>query len=168
MLETTRLRLVPLTYDQLVRYAKADNSLERSLNLQDSYEPLSSDLAEALEQVILPSVADPAKNYLYATLWIAISKAENKITGALCMLGEPNENGEVEIGYGTYEAYRGRGMMTEFVAGMIEWAQTQPGVKSITASTDKTNTASYKVLLKNDFIKTGETETMLHWKRAIH
>lgn len=167
MLETKRLRFIPLTYDQLVQYAKADNSLERGLNLHDSNETLSPDLAEALEHAILPAVADPSKNYLYSTLWIAISKAENKITGALCMMGEPNENGEIEIGYGTYEAFRGRGIMTEMVAGIFEWAQTQPRVKSITASTDQTNAASYTVLLKNDFIKTGETETMFQWKREI-
>jgi len=57
--------------------------------------------------------------------------------------------------------------MTEFVGGMINWARTQPLVKSITASTDKTNTASIRVLQKNNFIKIGETETSFHWKFQI-
>jgi RimJ/RimL family protein N-acetyltransferase len=54
--------------------------------------------------------------------------------------------------------------MTEIVSGMIEWAKTQKNVKSIIASTDKTNSASFKVLEKNNFNKIGETATLLNWK----
>ena len=36
------------------------------------------------------------------------------------------------------------------------------------ASTDKTNTASFKVLEKNSFIKIGETETLFNWKVGIN
>ena len=84
--------------------------------------------------------------------------------GDLCMIGEPNAAGEIEIGYGTYEEFQGKGLMTEMVGGIIGWAKTQPLVKSITASTDKTNTASFKVLQNNNFVKTGETETLFYWK----
>lgn len=53
------------------------------------------------------------------------------------------------------------------MSGIIEWAKTQPEIKSIIASTDKTNTASFKVLKKNSFNKIGETETLLNWKYEI-
>lgn len=33
MIETTRLLIRPLTYDQLVKYIKCDHSLEAELNL---------------------------------------------------------------------------------------------------------------------------------------
>jgi RimJ/RimL family protein N-acetyltransferase len=36
--------------------------------------------------------------------------------------------------------------MTEIVRGIIQWTKTQPIVKSIIASTNKDNVASYKVL----------------------
>jgi RimJ/RimL family protein N-acetyltransferase len=109
-------------------------------------------------------VADKTKNYLYSTLWTAISKTENKMIGDLCIVGEPNAAGEIEIGYGTYDAFQGRGYMTEMVGGMIEWAKAQKTVKAIVATTDKTNTASFKVLEKNHFIKISETDTSFHWK----
>ena len=57
--------------------------------------------------------------------------------------------------------------MTEMVGGIIEWARSQPIVKSIIASTDKTNAASFKVLQKNSFIKIGETETSFNWKLEV-
>ena len=78
MIETERLLLKPLTYDQLVKYARCDNSLEKELNLHETSREISYELREALEQTILPNVADITKNYLYSTLWTAILKKENK------------------------------------------------------------------------------------------
>lgn len=167
MIETARLILKPLTYEQLVKYTKCNNSLEAELNLNVTSRKISPELKEALEQTILPNVADQTKNYLYSTLWTAIWKAENKMIGDLCIIGEPNTAGEIEIGYGTYDEFQGKGFMTEVVGGIIEWSKTQEIVKAITASTDKTNIASFKVLEKNNFIKTGETETSFNWKLII-
>jgi [ribosomal protein S5]-alanine N-acetyltransferase len=138
--------------------------LEAELNLNKTSRTISPELKEAFEQTILPNVADKTKNYLYSTLWTAILKAENKMIGDLCIIGEPNADGEIEIGYGTYDEFQGKGFMTEIVSGIIEWAKTQQIVKAIIASTDKTNTASFKVLQNNNFIKIGETETLFNWK----
>jgi RimJ/RimL family protein N-acetyltransferase len=142
--------------------------LEDELNLNKTSRTISPELKEALEQTILPNVADQSKNYLYSTIWTAISKAQNKMIGDLCIVGEPNADGEIEIGYGTYDEFQGKGFMTEIVSGIIEWAKKQSSVKSIIASTDKTNLASFKVLQKNNFIKVGETETAFNWKLDIH
>jgi len=168
MIETERLILRPLTYDQLVKYTKCDNSLEEELNLNETSRTISPELKEAFEQTILPNVADKNKDYLYSTLWTAVSKDANKMVGDLCIVGEPNADGEIEIGYGTYEEFQGKGFMTEIVGGIIEWTKMQSIVKSIAASTDKTNTASFKVLQKNNFIKIGETETLFKWKLEIN
>lgn len=167
MIETERLLLQPLTYEQLVKYAKCDNSLETELGLKESSRTISVELAEALAQVILPNVADTNKNYLYSTIWTAISKAENEMVGDLCIYGEMNADGEIEIGYGTYDEFQKKGFMTEIVKGIIDWVSTQVSVKSIIASTDKSNVASFTVLEKNNFVKIGETETLFNWKLAM-
>lgn len=167
MIETKRLILKPLTYEQLIKYAKCDNSLETELNLNKTPRTISIELKEAFEQTILPNVADKSKNYLYSTLWTAILKSENKMIGDLCIFGEPNANGEIEIGYGTYDEFQNKGFMTEIVSGIIDWTKAQSNVESIIASTDKTNTASFKVLKKNGFNKIGQTETLFNWKLEI-
>ncbi len=164
MIETPRLFIQPLTYEQLVKYARNDNSLEDELNLGFSNRVISAELREALENTILPSVLDKNKNYLFSTLWSLILKAENKMVGDLCFIGEPNAEGEIEIGYGTYGEFRGNGYMAEAVGGMIEWAKKQPKVKAIIASTEKNNIPSSAILEKNNFIKIGETETMFNWR----
>lgn len=112
-------------------------------------------------------MADKTRNYLYSTIWTVISKTDNKMVGDICMYGEPNAKGEVEIGYGTYDEFRNKGFMTEIVHGITRWIAAQSIVKSIIASTDKVNTASFKVLEKNGFIKMGETETLFNWKLTI-
>lgn len=164
MIETERLILIPLTYEQLLKYIKCDHSLERELNLNNTTRTISAELKEAFEQTILPNVADTNKNYLYHTLWTAISKTDNKMVGDLCIVGEPNSDGEIEIGYGTYAEFQNKGFMKEIVGGIIEWTKTQALVKSVIASTEKTNIASFKVLETNMFHKTGETETLLNWQ----
>ena len=43
----------------------------------------------------------------------------------------------------------------------------QPEIRTIVAETEKNNTASFRVLEKNGFVKTGETVTLLKWKLRI-
>jgi RimJ/RimL family protein N-acetyltransferase len=167
MVETERFILKPLSYQQLVKYINADNSLELELNLQSSSRTISQELKEALEQTILPTVADTTKDYLYSTLWTVILKDANKMVGDICIVGEPNENGEIEIGYGTYNEFQKQGLMTEAVGGMINWAKSQTKVNAIVASTEKDNFAYYTVLLKNNFIKTGQTDLLFNWQLQI-
>lgn len=167
MIQTERLRLLPLTHDQLLKYLRADHSLEEALQLEPTELVISPELKEAIEQAFLPNTANPEKNYLFCTLWTIILKEENRMVADLCIVDEPNENGEIEIGYGTYDAFRGMGYMTEAVAGIIHWVKEQPSVKAITAGTDKTNIASYTILQKNNFTKTGETEEGYQWRLSL-
>jgi [ribosomal protein S5]-alanine N-acetyltransferase len=168
MIETNHLILKPLTYEQLIKYIKCDNSLEAELNLRTTSRTISAELKEAFEETILPNVADKSRDYLYSTLWTAISKVENKMVGDLCIIGEPNALGEIEIGYGTYTEFQNRGFMTEIVNGIIKWTKTQPKVRSVIASSEKTNIASSRVLEKNGFVKNGETEASIKWCLKLH
>jgi len=164
MIETERLILKPLNHDQLLKYIKDDHSLEKELGLLPTKKNISASLHDALEQTILPNVSNGDKDYLYHTLWTIISKPDQKVVGDICFVGEPDAEGEIEIGYGTYEEFRGRGFMTEAVGRIIEWAEQQPKVKSIFAATEKDNEASYSILVKNNFIHIGEVDEMLSWK----
>ena len=164
MIETDRLILRPLTHQQLVKYLRCDNSLETEFNLKPTERIIAPELQDAIEQTILPNVADKNKNYLFSTIWTAILKSENRLVGDICLYGEPNENGEVEIGYGTYVGFQNLGLMTEMVSGFIHWLENQPVVKTVLASTDKNNVASIRVLEKNNFQKVGENDKELRWK----
>jgi ribosomal-protein-alanine N-acetyltransferase len=168
MVETVRLIIMPLNHSQLLQYKSNDGSLDAALNLRPSSRIISDDLEEALELTIIPNVAAPGKNHFFSTLWTIISKEENIVVGDLCFMGEPNATGKIEIGYGIYEDFRKRGFMTEAVGGMIKWAEKQPNVRSIIASTKKDNIASYSVLLNNDFLLICETDTLFNWELDLN
>ena len=167
MTETERITANPLTYNQLLKYVANDHSLEKELNLQETNITISPEFREVLEQIILPSVAQNESQLPYFSLWSVVVKTENRPVADLCFKGPPDANGEIEIGYGTYEQFRGNGYMTEAVGALIEWAKQQPEVKAIAASTNKTNVASYTVLQKNQFVQVGESDGLLHWKRKL-
>ena len=164
MIETQRLILIPLTHVQLLQYRNADPALEESLGVTPVQREMSPELLDALDNTILPNVADPQQDYLYGTLWAAILKTDRIVIGDLCFVGPPNDAGEIEIGYGTYEAYRGKGLMREAVGGMVKWAQQQTPVKAVIASTDRTNEASSRILQRNGFLPAGATGDLLHWR----
>ena len=168
MIETERLKIVPLSYKQLTMYVLCDNSLEENLQLSPNKRELSPLLANVLARTILPKVANKQNNALYYTLWTLILKEENKMVGDLCFKGEPNEQGEIEIGYGMYEDFRGRGYMREAVGAMMEWAKIQEKVLFVTAQTQKDNLASISILTKNGFEKCGESEKFFSWKLPLH
>jgi ribosomal-protein-alanine N-acetyltransferase len=167
MISSDRLILKPLTHDQLIKYIKNDDSLEAELKLNPTSKIISPELREALEGTILPNVADAGKNHLFNTLWTIILKAESRMVGDICFVGEPDENGEIELGYGTYEAFRGRGYMKEAVACLLEWVKFQDNVKSVFAQTAKDNPASFAVLERNSFEKIGEDENIFNWRLKI-
>jgi len=163
-LETERLVIFPLSYDQLVLYLQGNNKLEEDLNLKKGNEKIPQELLEAFNETILPAVADNSRDYLYSTLWTIVSKEKNQMVADLCFKGEPSEHGEIEIGYGTHDAFKGNGFMTEAIGAIKVWAFNQPGVKTILAETDQNNLASHRTLAKNYFRPFKKVESMIWWK----
>lgn len=168
MIETKRLILQPLTYEQLVKYSHLDNSLEEELNLEKSPRSITPELREALDYGIIPNVADEQQNYLFSTLWTIILKESNKMVGDVCFKGEPGLDGEIEISYGTHYEFRRKGYMAEAVGGMLKWAKKQPEVLKVLASTEKNNISSHRVLRNNGFTQVSETDGIIYWEIKIN
>ena len=163
-IETTRLLIIPLSKEQLANYALADFSLENSLFVNTIQRIVPEFLANTITNKIMPHVNDANKDPLYFTFWTIISKQENVMVGDICFKGEPNEHGEIEIGYGTYPNFEGKGFMTEAVGELIQWAFAQPNVQAVTAQTNPSNIASQKILTKNSFVQYSQTNENLLWR----
>ena len=65
----------------------------------------------------------------------------------------PNENREVEIGYGLGKKHEHFGYMTEAVEAFCTWGKKQASVKHIIAETEIDNFSSQRVLQRNGFIE---------------
>lgn len=164
-LETRRLHILPLSLRELLFYLDGDGNLEKELGLAVTERSVPLELLAALRELIIPAVADENNDYLFHTLWTMIDKDSRQIVGDLCFKGEPNEQGEVEIGYGTYESFQRQGYMSEAVEAMTRWAFERPGVHAVIAETDIVNLASHRVLKKNGFHKYKILDTVMAWWR---
>jgi RimJ/RimL family protein N-acetyltransferase len=164
IIETERLKILPLNLGQLEKYLINDHSLEEELSLKKSIRHISDELKEAMSLTIIPTILKKPEDYIYSTLWIVVEKESKQIIAEITYMSITDSDGEIEIGYGTDEEYRNKGYMTEAIGGMIKWSGTQTGIKIIIASTEKGNKASHIVLVKNKFIKFNETNSMICWK----
>ena len=103
MLETHRLKIVPLTLEQLWLYLQPGHALETSMGLNEGCRTISEIVSETLGQAIIPRMTSQPEAHLFLTFWTIISKEDKVLVGDICFKGLPNDDGEVEIGYGTYE-----------------------------------------------------------------
>lgn len=163
-LETSRLFIIPLNYDQLLRYSKFDGSLEKELGVLPSKIEFTEELKMTLEKFMIPYIIQYPDHILYATIWAIILKSENVMVGDIGFKGAPSDKGLVEIGYGTYPDFFNKGIMTEALSSITQWAFSQDGIDIILAETDKSNISSQRVLKKNNFLPFAETELMYWWR----
>jgi len=168
MVETARLIIIPLSYDQLRLYLRANGKLEKELHLSNNVRDVSDEAKENAEFFILPAMKkSTADHYLFFTFWIIVEKTSRNIVAELGFKGSPNEKGEIEIGYGTFFSERKKGFMTEAVGGMIEWAKQRPDVNFVLAEADEDNLSSIRVLQKNIFEIFDKKMKMQWWRKEV-
>lgn len=167
MVETARLLITPLTREQLLLYLQANDLYEQAAGLTCNGRIVVPAVQQLVTRFTLPRIAEaPGDDYLYYTFWIVIEKATKLIVAELGFKGAPNEEGAIEIGYGTMPASQRKGYMTEAVGGMLRWGSERPGVRCILAETDETNAPSIKVLQRNHFTQYTQKGNMLWWRYA--
>ncbi len=167
MVETQRLILKPLSGNELIKHIKFPYELAEDLGLIPSTSLMEEVVQDAILNDLLPNLSDLKKDYLFYTMWIIVEKNKRAIIGGICFHGEPDKNGEVEIGYGTDDDYRNNGYMTEAISGLIQWATVNKKIRKIKAETDKTNISSIRILEKNNFEITGQNDNSVIMKLTI-
>lgn len=163
ILETRRLKIIPLTKEQFHLLLNGVSNLENEMNLVPSGKPLDADTQQAMELLYKESLLHP-QNYFWYTNWQIILKSENKAIGSLCFMKEPDYEGQVEIGYGINDDYRNNGYMTEAVVRIYQWTFHQENVSQIIAETEVGNYSSQKVLEKSGMIKYMHKNNSVWWK----
>jgi len=163
-LESSRLYLQPLTFEQLFFYKTHDPMLETELGLLPGTRPLTQEFTEVIETSNIPYVKVFPQHILFGTLWAIIHKKNNVVIGDIGFKGAPTASGLIEVGYGIYLEYRNKGYMSEALNVLTEWAFGIPEVKIILAETDRNNLPSQRTLAKNNFTPFAETDTMYWWR----
>ncbi|MBU9674467.1 GNAT family N-acetyltransferase [Planococcus sp. CP5-4] len=144
-LETERLEIIPCTAEvtQLLQNQQYDNGPEIDRHLQELLE-------------------DPS---LFAWgSWLIILKLDGQVIGDGGFKGKPDNQRQVEIGYGLLERYWNKGYASEAMNALIEWALANEQVEKVIAETERSNQASIRVLEKVKMKRTKEIGSLIYWE----
>jgi RimJ/RimL family protein N-acetyltransferase len=160
-LQTSRLTLIPLNHQQLQVWQKSGRKdLEKILDLQHNPWELElfyeQETSTALREYWIPQTAKFPLDYYWYTNWEIILNSSSCSVGGLGLAGLPDNEGTTEIGYALDQKYRGLGIATEAVQALSDWAFQDQGLQLLRAETPGDNAGSQRVLIKNEFKKTGE------------
>ncbi|MEN6412485.1 MAG: GNAT family N-acetyltransferase [Veillonellales bacterium] len=162
IIQTERLELIPLNPNQLRLWIEDITTLEKVLNCSYKAEAMKGFFLEIVKGQYEKNQKDP-NNYVWHSFFFLVRKNDRVVVGSADFKDVPNENGEVEIGYGLGKEFEHNGYMTEAVKAMCEWALKQNCVTSVIAETDLEGLASQKILERSGFKKDKRGET-LWWK----
>lgn len=104
-------------------------------------------------------------NQLLWRIRLIVERSSNTVIGSINLKGPPDENGDVEIGWGLNEAALGKGYATEAAQAVMQWILQQPGVRLVSATVPVDNTASERVARRLGLTRTETTRRNLPlWK----
>jgi len=159
-IETERLLVEPFSIELIDGAVAKDRNKILSLGYNFSEEWPEPDLAEALPHFKQLIAANGINGF---NSWIIIDKKSKDIIGSIGFIGNPDDKGRIEIGFGIIPSKRKQNYCFEAGKSLITWAFKQPDVKEITAKCDGNNLASVKTLEKLGFIKTNISGSQILW-----
>ena len=116
---------------------------------------LAEDLVDFARLRIPDLAADPrVQPWLGRVMLERGPLSRRTVVGSAGFHGPPDADGRVEIGYGVEAGQRRRGLATEAVNGLLDWALGQ-GVSRFRASVAPTNVASLAIVRRFGFREVG-------------
>ncbi len=160
-----RLELVPLSASQLELYLEQPDQLEKELGLPVSRSIVTARVRRAIKMKLSKMENVVGAEQLWFTYWLIVIRSSHFGAGLIGYKGSPDQNGEVEIGYGIDPSYQGLGYTTEAVKSMLAWAFEQNACNSIVAiDVLKSNIASQRILEKVGMILYEQSENTLSYR----
>ncbi|MEP7292515.1 MAG: GNAT family N-acetyltransferase [Chloroflexota bacterium] len=97
-------------------------------------------------------------------LWLIMHTANRVVFGSVGFKGKPDEEGEVEIGYGISPDFRRQGYTFEAAQGLVAWGFAHPEVTRLNAECLPSNIGSKRILEKLGMTNLGIRGGYLKWK----
>jgi [ribosomal protein S5]-alanine N-acetyltransferase len=165
MIHTNRLKLIPLTHEQLQAGLQSLHDLSSSVGVPIVDSLFDGIVQRAVTMKIEKMKKAPDGQHAWFTYWLIVIKSEKIGAGMVGYKGIPNPAGEVEIGYGIDEVFRSHGYMTEAVCALVDWAFSHPECSAVTATNVLINNfGSQKVLIKSGFKEISSDEKFINYR----
>ena len=161
-ISTDRLFIIPMSYAIVHSVLKGENKELDKLGIKTNGKwPLADTIdilnfiKDDMEKSDEPSGFD---------VWMVVKKGDMTVIGDAGFRGKPDENGEIEIGFGLIKEEQRKGYGYELASGLLSWAFSQKGVKTIKADCLKDNNASINLLQKCGMNEINRDEEMIYWE----
>ncbi|WP_442591059.1 GNAT family N-acetyltransferase [Pedobacter sp. AW31-3R] len=161
-IQTTRLTLLPFTMDICIESLSNVFGTIAGMGIYPGSGWPDPETLDTLPRIIknLVKVNQPSG----FESWMIIEKNTNLLIGDIGFKGIPNENGEVDLGYGIITKERKKGFALEAATGILKWAFQQQEVRSITANCLTDNLGSQKILSLLNFSIIKMDDEMIYWR----
>lgn len=118
------------------------------------------DLPDQLENFLQFRIVDleidpAAQPWLGRAIVLTEPDGTRRFIGTIGFHAPPDADGRVEVGYRVEPPYRRRGVATEVVHGLFDWAAREHGVRRFRASVAPGNVASRAIISRLGFHQTG-------------
>ena len=144
MIETERLKLIPLEIEHIEVFEQDEGEFARLLEVEIADGWLAFPEVMSYTHEYLKQNADAADWWMY----LFVHKPDGKLVGNGGFKGKPDETGMAEIGYAISPLYENRGLATEAAKALTEFAFSHPQVNLVQAHTLAEENASNSVLRK--------------------
>lgn len=145
---------MPATLESVRAALRSSESLGRALGARVTPTWPHDELDEAVfhfMQTALAEQPDGSDWWMYFVILRDDDWRGPVLVGSAGYKGPPDENGEVEIGYGIVEEYRRRGLASEAARGLVDNAFRRPDVTTVVAETLVGHEASIAILTRCGF-----------------
>jgi len=160
-IETERTKIETFTLE-LIDAALSGNADELArLGYHGNGEWPEPDLLEALP-VFRELIVENGINGFNS--WLISDKKNGRIFGSIGFIGNPDETGGAEIGFGIVPGQRRKGYCLEALGALVEWAKSSKTLNHIKAQCEPANEASKKILEKSGFKMTGSIDELYQWE----
>lgn len=130
-----------------ISFLRTDASVNRYLN-----RPTAETQEKALE--FIRRIHEMVKTG-EAFYWVLCERANPTMIGTICLWNFTPDRKQAEIGYELHPASQGLGYMDEALKVLIPFAVEQLSLQKLVAYTHSENTASLRLLERNEFLPAG-------------
>lgn len=123
-IDTRRLRLIPFSEEIIQAAMGRDRERLAALGIVADEEWPEPDLVEALPH-FRRLIRDHGLTGFNG--WLVLDRRTREIVGSLGFIGEPDEKGSIEIGFGMVPGRRRQGYCEEAARALIGWAEGRAG-----------------------------------------
>ena len=155
-IRTPRLALESMSIPLMQALARGDlDAAEREAGATIPKD-MPDDLANFLQYRLGQLAVDPTiRHWLGRAMILTEPDGTRRVIGTIGFHGAPDEQGRLEVGYRVEPDYRRRGIASEAVRAMFDWAATKHGIHRFIASVRPDNEASLGLVRAFGFVETG-------------